>query len=37
MLTCIDGSSKTKNKDNNYADQDASTVGLLNAIKSFQE
>ena len=27
----------SKNKDNNYGEQDASTVGLLNAIKSFQE
>ena len=37
MLTCLDESSDSKNKDNNYGEQDASTVGLLNAIKSFQE
>ena len=37
MLTYLDESSDSKNKDNNYGEQDASTVGLLNAIKSFQE
>ncbi len=37
MLTCIDGSFKSKDKNNNYGEQDASTVGLLNAIKDFQK
>jgi len=37
MLSCVDGSNKEKNKDNDYGDIDSSSVGLLNAIEKWKE
>jgi glucose-6-phosphate isomerase len=37
MLTCVNDTNKTKNSDNNYGEQDASTVGLLNTIKEWRD